>query len=192
MSKKMLITGIITAGILIGGTSIVGASMNDNDEVIMKDQTVKSEKVVNTEGATKAKSILSIDEVKEIALAEQDGHIDDIELETDDGYTYYEVEIENHDAEYDIYIEAYTGEVLKVEIDDDNNSKNNKALENIISSEEAMKIAVDTVGGKVIELELDEDDNHYEYELELKTNNGEVEMTIDAVTGEILEQELDD
>lgn len=188
MNKKMLITGIITAGILIGGTSIVGASMNDNDAVIMKDQTVKSEKVMNTEGPARAKGILSIDEVKEIALTEQDGHIDDIELETDDGYTYYEVEIENHDVEYDIYIEAYTGEVLKVEIDDNDS----KTLGNIISSEDAKRIAVETVGGKVTELGLDEDDNRYEYEIELKTNNGEVEMTIDAITGEILEQELDD
>lgn len=187
----MLITGIITAGILIGGTSIVGASMNDNNEVIVKDQTVNPAKVVNTEDTAREKRILSIDEVKEIALAEREGHIDDIELETDDGYTYYEVEIENRDAEYDIYIEAYTGEVLKVEIDD-NDSRHNKALENIISSEDAKKIAVETVGGKVIELELDEDDHHYEYEIELKTKYGEVEMTIDAVTGRILEQELDD
>ena len=159
MNKKTLITGIITAGILIGGTSIVGASMNDNNKMIMKDQTINSEEIVKTEGAERIKSLLSIDEVKKIALTEQDGHIDDIELETDDGYTYYEVEIENHDVEYDIYIEAYTGEVLKVEVD----GNDSKTLENIISSEDAKRIAVETVGGKVTELELDEDDNRYEY-----------------------------
>ena len=185
--KKMLVTGVVTAGILLGGASLVGASMNTSNEAAVKSEAVKSEEVEKT------KDILSVEKVKEIALAEQDGHIDDIELDNEDGYSYYEVDVENGDAEYDIYIEAYTGEVLHVESDDhDDYDENNKTVENIISVEEAKKIAVERVGGKVIELELDEDDNRYEYEMELKTDNGEVEMTIDAVTGEILEQEMDD
>ena len=51
---------------------------------------------------------------------------------------------------------------------------------------------MDQVGGKVVELELDEDDNRYEYEIELETNRGEVEMAIDALTGEILEIDFED
>lgn len=190
MNKKMLVTGIVTAGILFGGTSIIGASNNDNHEVIVKDQTVETEEVANKKD-TAEKHLLTMEEAKEIALSEQDGVVEDIELETKNGYVYYEVEIENPDAEYDIYVEAYTGELLKVEIDD-NDDGNKQASGNIISVEEAKKIAVEAAGGKVIEIELDEDDDRYEYELELKTNNGEVEMTIDAVTGKILEQELDD
>ena len=193
--NKMLVTGIVTAGILLGGTTIVGAAMNENSEVIVKDEAVKSDEVVQTKDAAATKDFITVEKAKEIALSEQDGHIDSIDLEHDDGYSYYEIEIENKDAEYDIYIEAYTGEVLHVEKDDhddDNNYENKKALENIISVEDAKKIAVEKVGGKVIEMELDEDDNRYEYELELITNDGEVDMTIDAVTGKILEQELDD
>lgn len=194
MNKKMLITGVVTVGILIGGASIVGASMNDDHEAIVKSQTVKSDDVVIKEDAAAEKNLLTFEEAKEIALSEQDGYIDDIELETDDGYTYYEVEIENRDAEYDIYIDAYTGEILKVETDDDNHHehKNNKSLDSIMSAEEAMKMAVETVGGTVIEIELDEDDHRYEYEIDIKTNAGKVELTMDAVTGKILEQELDD
>jgi uncharacterized membrane protein YkoI len=193
--NKMLVTGIVTAGILLGGTTIVGAAMNENSEVIVKDEAVKSEEVVQTKDVAATKDFISVDKAKEIALSEQDGHIDNIDLEHDDGYSYYEIEIENGNAEYDIYIEAYTGEVLHVEKDDhndDNDYENKKALENIISVEDAKNIAVEKVGGKVIEMELDEDDNRYEYELELITNDGEVDMTIDAVTGKILEQELDD
>src|SRR5699024_8831925 len=169
-------------------------SMNDKEEANVKNPIVKSEEAVNTEGAAVEKGLISIEKAKEIALLEQDGYIDDIELETDDGYTYYEVEIENRDEDYDIYIDAYTGEVLKIEKDDhdDHDNKNNKAFESIISADEAMKIAIEAVGGKVSEIELDEDDHRYEYEIDVKTNDGEVEMTIDAVTGKILEQELDD
>lgn len=192
--NKLLVTGITAAGILLGGASIASAAINNNSETTVKETAVQSEEVVQTKDATAAESFLSMEKAQEIALSEQDGHIDSIELESDEGYVYYEVEIENGDREYDIYIEASTGEVLKVDRDDhdDDDYEVSRALENIISAEKAMQIAVEKVGGKVIEMELDEDDNRYEYEIELKTNDGEVEMTIDAVTGKILEIEKDD
>lgn len=189
----MIVTGLVAAGVLLGGTSIVGASMNESQEPVVINETKQSdvEKIKNTEEAHR---FISVDEAKEIALSEHDGYVEDIELETDDGYAYYEVEIENGEEDYDIYIEAYTGEVLSVDGDEDDfeYENKNKALENIISAEQAKQIALDTFGGKVVELDLDEDDGRYEYEIELKTKHGEAEMTIDAVTGDILEQELDD
>jgi len=192
--NKLLVTGITAAGILLGGASIAGAAVNNNSETTVKETAVQSEEVVQTKDATAAESLLSMEKAQEIALSEQDGHIDSIELESDEGYVYYEVETENGDTEYDIYIEASTGEVLKVDRDDhdDDDYEVSGALENSISAEKAMQIAVEKVGGKVIEMELDEDDNRYEYEIEIKTNDGEVEMTIDAVTGKILEIEKDD
>ncbi|WP_085992800.1 PepSY domain-containing protein [Oceanobacillus senegalensis] len=189
--KKMLITGIVSAGIILGGTTIVGASMNGNNEVIMKDEAMKSEEAVKTKDVA-SKYFLSVEKAKEIALSEQDGHIDSIDLENEDGYSYYEVEIENRDADYEMYIEAFTGEVLKVDSDDNDNHEENKALENIISVEEAKEIAIDKFSGKVMKIELDEDDNRYEYDIELKTKDGKVEMTIDAVTEDILELEIED
>lgn len=189
--KKMMVTGIVAAGLLIGGASIVGASMNDDDDVMVKEE-VKSEEVVNVKGAKTTENMLPIEKIKGIALSEYEGHIEDIDLEHDNGYAYYEVDIENGEADYEIYIDAYTGEVLTVGIDDDDREKQHQAIEDIMSADEAKKIAVDHVGGKVVEIELDEDDNHFEYEMELRTDLGEVELTIDAVTGEILEQELED
>lgn len=192
MNKKIIITGILAAGVLLGGTSLVGATMNDSKSPSVKPEVKQTESVVKA----KDKRILSVEEVKEIALKEQDGQIDDIELETDDGYTYYEVEINNSDADYDIYIDAHTGNVLEVEVDshDDFDEENDKTKEKstFISLEEAKQIAVSVFGGKVVELEFDEDDGHYEYEVEVQTKHGEAEIVIDAVTGEILEKELDD
>lgn len=182
--KKLIITGIVTAGVLLGGTSLVGASMNDSKEVIVKEDVKSAD--------TATKSILPVEKIKGIALSEYEGHIDDIELERENGYAYYEVEIENGHEDFDIYIDAYTGEVLTIEIDGDDDQERRQALENIISADEAKKIAVEAVSGKVVEFELDEDDNRYEYEMELRTDYGEAEVTIDAVTGEILKQELDD
>ena len=131
--KKVLVTGIVTAGILLGGASIIGAATNDGNEAI------QAESVAKTANVSQEKNLLSSDKIKEIALSEQDGHIDDIELESEDGFVYYEVEIENGEAEYDIYIEAYTGEIFRVEADDNDNDKENETMKNIISAAERRK-----------------------------------------------------
>lgn len=44
--------------------------------------------------------------------------IDDIDLEDKNGRLIYEVEIENGEREAEIIIDAYTGEVIFVEIDE--------------------------------------------------------------------------
>ena len=166
--KKIVITGIIAVGVVLGGTSVIGASMNDKTEAIVKDQAVQSEQFVKTEQTSNSKQMLSIDKVKKIALSEHDGHIEDIELEHDDGHTYYEVEIENGHEDYNLYIDAYTGKVLFVDKDDDDDNHDEKQnVKDIISADKAKEIAVNAVGGKVIDIELDEDDGRYEYEMEL-------------------------
>ena len=62
----------------------------------------------------------------------------------------------------------------------------------LISKQQAIEIAEESVNGTVTEVELDEDDNQYVYEIELNTSQGEAEVEVDAVTGEILEKEYDD
>lgn len=184
--KKMIITGIAAAGLIFGGASFAGAAMNNNDEV--KDKA----EVVETKGTEGAKGKLSIEKVKEIALSEYEGHVENIEFEYDDGYAYYEVDMEDGNAEYEIYIEAYTGEIIATEIDHHDDKDDRKISEKLITADEAKKIAVEQVGGEVKDIELDEDDERYEYELELRTKTGKVELTIDAATGDILEQEMED
>ena len=186
MNKKF-ITGIVTVGLLLGGTTIAAANMNENINTPKKDEAnVKTEVVKEKEG------LISPEEAREIALSEHDGHVESIELEREHGYVYYEVDIENPDL--DVYIDASTGDVLRVDWDGDDDhyeNKINQNLENILSVEEAKEIAVNEVGGKVIEIELDEDDGRYEYELELRTDRGEADITIDAESGEVLEMEID-
>lgn len=192
--KKMIITGIIIVGILVGGASIISATVSDKNEPIVKDQAVQSEQFEQAKNTAPAKEMLSIDKVKEIALSEFDGRIDDIELERDNGYVYYEVEIQNGADEYNLDIDAYSGEVLfrEYDRDDDDYAKANYTLDKLISAEEAKAIAVKEVGGKVIELELDEDDGRYKYEIELVTNEYEFDVEVDALTGDILKAKIDD
>ena len=97
----------------------------------------------------------------------------------------YEVEIEKDDVDYDLSIDAYTGEIYSFDRDDDDWNQNT----NIISNTDAMAIAEKAVNGNVVEIEKDEDDGIIKYEVELKTDHGEAEVEIDASTGKVLEVE---
>src|SRR5690625_1026200 len=63
-------------------------------------------------------TVLSISEVSNIALSHFSGSIDDVELEDEDGRLYYEVEIERDEQEAEMKIDAYTWEVIVIEIEE--------------------------------------------------------------------------
>lgn len=88
---------------------------NTESKVVSKP---KVEKQVDSPKKEK-KTVISEAEVKKIALQQFSGVIEDIDLEEDNGRLIYEVEIENGDREAEVEIDAYTGEVILIEIDED-------------------------------------------------------------------------
>lgn len=64
-------------------------------------------------------AMLSHEEAKEIALKEFPGKVTDLELDSDDGVYIYEIEIVDGEDEASIEINAYTGNVVMIEIDID-------------------------------------------------------------------------
>ncbi|MBU8767962.1 PepSY domain-containing protein [Cytobacillus oceanisediminis] len=78
---------------------------DDNDD----DQ---SEKEVNRE------NVISEQKAIEIAEKEVNGTMKEIEIDEDDGQILYEVELQTNKGEADVDIDAETGKVLKVELDD--------------------------------------------------------------------------
>ena len=104
MKKKMFI-GTLSAALVLGGAIAVGASNNaDGSKIDAK--------------ANNAKTILALDEVKKIALQKVDGVVEEIELEREANNAVYEVDIEKDDIDYDLYIDAYSGEIYSVDRDD--------------------------------------------------------------------------
>lgn len=65
------------------------------------------------------KAVIDESKAKEIALKEFPGIVADLELDEDDGRLIYEISIENGNEEADIDIDAYTGEILELSIDPD-------------------------------------------------------------------------
>ncbi|USK35270.1 PepSY domain-containing protein [Bacillus sp. F19] len=62
---------------------------------------------------------LTEEQAKKIALAEVNGKIEDIDLDEEDDSVFYEVEIESGQQEATIQIDAFTGKVLSVAIENE-------------------------------------------------------------------------
>ncbi|GIN63620.1 hypothetical protein J27TS8_36130 [Robertmurraya siralis] len=186
MKKKIIIFGV--AGLLLLGGSLGVSAVSEQQS---------NEKLQPNE------NLLSIDKVKEIAAAEVNGVIESVELDKKQGRLTYEVEIDGgygDDDDIEVYVDAYSGEVLKVKYDDDDRivtstakgtkteSAHTKTINGkVLTQEEAIAIATKDTPGKVVDVEYDDG----EYEIEIHTDTHEVDFEIDARTGVILEKDID-
>jgi uncharacterized membrane protein YkoI len=94
----------------------------------------------------------------------------EIELETEHGQTFY-----------------------KIESDDDNsNSTASQSTTTSLSVEEAAKIAVNEVNGKITEVEKEMEHGRLEYKFEIQSDQGEADVRVDAETGKITRVKFDD
>lgn len=120
-----------------------------------------------------------------------------VELDYDNGITYYEVEFVSGNTEYEYEINAKTGAIIKYEKDVINNSSNNTtSTTDYIGEAKAKSIAlahanVSSSSVSYTKCELDYDDNIVEYEVEFKVGKMEYEYKINAITGAILEYDVD-
>ncbi|MDB0440276.1 cell surface protein [Clostridioides difficile] len=146
---------------------------------------------------------ISLDKAKSIILdAIPNGNLIYCKYDANDNE--YEAKVVKDNKTYEIDINAFDGRIIDIDMDDDyddndyddsdnnhNNSDSNSNNNNsIISIEKAKSIMLDKVpGGKIVKFEYDEDDKEYEGEI-IKGNN-EYDITISAITGKILEYEVD-
>lgn len=122
-----------------------------------------------------------------IAKEKAAGIVVDIELDRENNRSLYEIEIEDGKYEYDLEIDAITGEILKFKKELDNDDK--QPTEKVLTKDEAIVIAKQKANGIVKSIELDEDDNRFEYEIEIEDKEYEFDIVLDAVTGEFIEFE---
>lgn len=119
----------------------------------------------------------------------------------DDGYAEYDVKILTDSAEYDIELNAVTGAVTDTDVDflltgtDATQTAGDATA--TIGADAAKKIAADKAGialeaAAFTEVKLDSEDGRMVYEIEFYANGLEYEAEIDAVSGTVLEFEIDD
>jgi uncharacterized membrane protein YkoI len=76
----------------------------------------------NSSSPSSASSKVSVDEAAKIALSKVNGTISEVEKEWEHGRLEYKFEIQSNRGEADIRVDAETGEVTRVEFDDDDDN----------------------------------------------------------------------
>jgi len=136
----------------------------------------------------------SLENARQIYREEVGGQnvsIEEIELDDDDGDYIYEIQGYSGNTEYDVDIDAESGEILETDSDEeDNNDEEVLNLENIITPQEAMQSALEQSGsGYVNAWTLDVDDGNQAYDVEIEDGS---DQYVDSETGEILASDNDD
>lgn|SRR5699024_351288 len=162
---------------------------DDDDKEKSSNESKKAEKVESPENAVKLNKAFDKQTTKAIDKAKEnfDGILESVSYEKDDGETYYQVNLENKDEEYEVKFNAKDLKVIEEETDDDSDD-DFKRLEKaqdvkVMSFKEAKELAEKEAEGKVDEWDYDVDDFDYDFEIDDK------EVTINAKTGEIVEIE---
>ncbi|WP_020006535.1 PepSY domain-containing protein [Salinicoccus albus] len=135
-----------------------------------------------------------------------DGDVEEVELDEDDGVLYYEIEMHNGSDEYEVDINAEDLSIIEEDYDGDNdrdeqteenaseqeqkNQSDQKSnSKSAVSSEEAIEIAQNEVGGGKVD-DWEKDDG--KFEIELDADGTEYEVEVKAADGEVLEVEQED
>lgn len=126
-------------------------------------------------------------------------------LDWDDGRVRYEVEFYSGNTEYDYEIDATSGSVLSYDQDWDDfslkttsssgsgSTSTGSSIDGLISQDKAVEIAKAQApsGATLVKCKLDRDDGRYVYEVELRSGRTEYDFEINAVTGAIVDWDVD-
>jgi uncharacterized membrane protein YkoI len=178
MKKKIWIVAL-SLMVLVGGALGAGivTKAKDNSQTAVK---------------AESKEPIGVQNAKKIALSKVSGKVREIELEHKKNVSYYEVDINKDHQEYDVSIEAYTGEVLKVKLDDNKRTKKDAVVPTTtlsnadIAMEKAINIAENHVKGKLIKVEKETEHGVLVYKVKLNTAKGQSEVYVQTKTGKIL------
>ena len=140
--------------------------------------------------------------LKDAGLSESDVVFKKAELDHDHGTQVYDIEFYTSDTEYEYEIDASGGTVLEKNIEqfqiqtDPTNSAVNSSGNNYIGVDRAKEIALNHArlnesDVQFAKAKLENDDDGVEYEIEFYSGRTEYDYTIDAVSGNIIEYDVD-
>lgn len=117
----------------------------------------------------------------------EDINVDQIELDEENGALVYSISGWDDQNEYELDINAETGDVTEQESERDNDSDDTIInLDNLISPPEAMEIAIDETGNEVVESwTIEVDSGLTVYEVDMGGPNDD-DITLNAETGEVV------
>ena len=128
--------------------------------------------------------------------AQADGRVVEIELEYSGGKAVWEVKVVSAEGSTEVLVDVSTGQVVGEK--DRSTRPDSEALARLDSAKLDFAQAIDLIlaeapGEEITEISLDTDRGTVTWEAELVTaGNQKREIYIDAVTGDVLKNEIDD
>lgn len=120
--------------------------------------------------------------------------IESIELDNDRGRLYYDIDGFDESKEYDVEIDATTKEITVNEVETDRNRDDAIDFSSIIDPQEAIVKAsaqAEVEGLSPTGWSLEADNGKQKYTIEFEKDNNDIDIEIDATTGEILKVDND-
>lgn len=205
MLKKLLLAGctllLLTACGTASEESVGGADQSgavNETETNQKTDTTKGrdDDTLKEETASDiANPPISLTEAVDIFKeAHPNAKIESVELDDDDGRLHYDFEGFDSEKEYEMEIDAVTGKVKENEVDANRETDDFLDFSAVISPEKAIEIASaqDEVKGlKPTGWSLEADDGKQKYTIDYDKDDSDIDIKINAVSGEIIEVDLD-
>lgn len=219
--KAALVASLLSQNPLLQEKNLVGLSVNDLNLLAASGSTQLSG--VYSSGLASDKAYIGESRALELALQaagvqSADVRRSEVELDADDGRMIYEVELHCQGVEYEVELDAGSGEVLALDRDvwepqgqtqqnqgaqqgqgtqqNQGQTQQGQGPQGAIGTQAAMDKALAHAGVSASdvrsrEAELDEDDGRWIYEIEFEAARVEYEYEIDARTGEVLSWDAD-
>lgn len=213
MKSKVIFTGLFSLLLLAGcqpnQTTTPSSTTNQSSETTVT-STNKSEDSSTSAGSTDSSSSqtatpdiqVSADRAIELFLSKYpDATITSLELDSDWGSYFYKIEGVDDQNEYSVKINAMDEKLEaenpeQLDRDEQNGQKKSEDgldVSNLISIEEAGKIAVEKVGaGTATDWDLDKELGTTYWDVKVKNGNQTTNVKINSQTGEVLSSEIDD
>lgn len=122
----------------------------------------------------------------DIALKQFAGQIIDFDYDGDDNIPHYEIEIKTATEKIELEVDAQTGAVTIVERKTLNTAKQPVNIQNLITKQQAMDIALKQASGQVTKAKLTSKNNKEIYEIIVRDRSIVNTFDIDAKTGAVL------
>lgn len=178
-------------GVMVYDIEFISNNIEYDYEIDAKTGKILEKEIENKkENTNVSKNYLSKEKIKEIVLSKtkaKDYYDYEIEFEFKSGKAIYEVELETKDKEYDIQLDAVSGNIIKYE------TKNKKVdTTKYITKDKAKSIVLnDAKVTNYFDYEVEFESDDETYEISFDTKDVEYEYVIDAKTGKIIEREVD-
>lgn len=155
------------------------------------DAQTKEETAINKGAVANLEPGIAFDGFKKLHA---DAKVESFQLDVENGKAYYKVDGYDAENEYEVTVDAVTGDIVKDEFEAENTSKKTAdlKLEMIEAVDKYMAEALKDAGQgyEAGEYEVEFDDGKYEVSVEVVNGNKDMTYTYDYETGKLIEKDM--